>query len=792
MRIQELRILPPLAIGRLGSAAEPLVSYEIEGDPQHPLDFHRIRGATTFVVSPTTGEIVNEFIPETVSFKEVRTVRGKQTDHIRPVAPFLEVWARVDGEKWVPLTAVLLQKNGLTPADVRWRVFVANRKVSRRTSNRDDEVSAQTGQFSSHNVLRLEGHCRNFISEDASIDFGGVQYIKPTAKHPEIRLRFTPAQGKIYGPKLDAKKLKRIYGENWREEVWHPPADQAIYDPKKGWFQFEAFKPIMRGKRRTAPAKGAALERLKARETLPPSLYSIVPPGPCWLNDNIAVSRGYFDDTCDGVVEVMLTLRSGVKLEATGRICSGPPAVVPDTVFLRTLADDLEQVIYGPWVPTGESEADTRERALNIVRRAFDTVRFLNVAVMNGNPVKGRDPLDFDTMPAEEAFDVLRMMRPVVPERTADTLMIMGLHQQVYAALQGGAVPWFAHALRLPTEVGDYTDHGRRKMPAMMCGADGGYLALTYRQINAILRCSGLPLQPSSQAKKGDKKRLLIARNRFEETRHIAAGNPVNSRLEMSVGNCTPGLEMDFRAVWRRLFEGIVLREYDNLVMEMDPSAADSKLPDLVGHRLLRVGGANMYTQMIGPSPADTRTRTTVLAYTDNPDGVAPLEWSNALARILNESVGKRVTCYFTKTPVWSAQALWENEASHIKVSLRVRPFFEGETAVISRVLAKPGELTQGLCSPWQNDYRECSCYYWASARPDFVNVRPNEAGTSAGDNWMQKERTGDYVPDDYKDARLLNYDDLFRAWEKYLRFQIEGVDRDQSPLHPPSQKSLK
>jgi hypothetical protein len=106
---------------------------------------------------------------------------------------------------------------------------------------------------------------------------------------------------------------------------------------------------------------------------------------------------------------------------------------------------------------------------------------------------------------------------------------------------------------------------------------------------------------------------------------------------------------------------------------------------------------------------------------------------------------------------------------------------------MISRVLAQPGELTQGLCSPWQNDYRECSCYYWASARPDFVNVQPSEAGTSVGDNWMQKKRTGDYVPDDYVDERLLNYDDLFRDWEKYLRFQIGGVDKDHSPPASPA-----
>ena len=90
-----------------------------------------------------------------------------------------------------------------------------------------------------------------------------------------------------------------------------------------------------------------------------------------------------------------------------------------------------------------------------------------------------------------------------------------------------------------------------------------------------------------------------------------------------------------------------------------------------------------------------------------------------------------------------------------ITPQLAVRTFFEGDTAFISRELAMPGELTQGLCSPWQNDFRECSCYYWASARPDFVNVEPRPDGRSTGDNWLQKERTGTYVPDDYLDDRL-------------------------------------
>jgi hypothetical protein len=106
-----------------------------------------------------------------------------------------------------------------------------------------------------------------------------------------------------------------------------------------------------------------------------------------------------------------------------------------------------------------------------------------------------------------------------------------------------------------------------------------------------------------------------------------------------------------------------------------------------------------------------------------------------------------------------------------------VRQFFQGETAVISGELAGPGELTQGPCSPWQNDFRDCSCYYWASARPDYVNVELTATGLSAGDNWVQKRRSGSYVADDYADTRLIMYDGLFADWEALLKFQIGGRD---------------
>jgi hypothetical protein len=137
------------------------------------------------------------------------------------------------------------------------------------------------------------------------------------------------------------------------------------------------------------------------------------------------------------------------------------------------------------------------------------------------------------------------------------------------------------------------------------------------------------------------------------------------------------------------------------------------------------------------------------------------------------------VRCDFSAEVSENQIDLQESPKNYVSFSCEVRPFFQDDTAVISNVLAEPGELTQGLCSPWQNDFRECSCYYWASARPDYVNVELTPSGLSAGDNWMQKQRTGSYVADDYADTRLAMYDDLFADWETLLKFQIQGKDHD-------------
>ncbi|GLR83339.1 hypothetical protein [Bradyrhizobium iriomotense] len=798
MTITRIAILPPLAFARFGSHPEPVDSYTLESPKadDDPLGYRRIVPEPTFQVS-ADGEITGEKTPETIIFK--------QDGKVRPVAPFFELWGELDDGRFVHLDQDMLRK-----AKLEWRIEVENRKVFRRTNNELDKVKAETKWFSDHAVQKLEGTCKNFVA-DASIDFGEVRYIKPNKKYPHIRLRFTPAAGRIYGPEqppdhqLDETFLAaRVYKYSGEDAK---PKSKAK-DEFKSWVLWEH-------------EGGEAKEH--DIDTVPPDLFAIIPPAPPWLKQKKAQSRGYFDDACDGFVRAKLTI-SGKTLRAKARIGVAPPHYAPDTLFVRNLLDDLEQAREGV-----EIAGDSRERALEVVRRAFETVRFMNVAVMNGNPFRGRDGIDLDTMPAEEAFGNQRPLRPVFSPPAADTHAIMALHQRVFAAVTSGSVAWFAKLLRQPEEVADLTDDGRRKMPALMCGADSNYLALTRRQIKAIEKIGppkmaaskdvpsssseappaskdnsrqGAKQEPPPPLQTIDADRLVRLRpvNKSAELLYKAAGNPISSHPITAIGNCCPGLEFDFRAVWRRLFAGITLVEHDNLVVDADP-----EFRQLRGRRLLMIDGHKVVTRIKGPKTSNP-IGSAVETNEDNPQGVICMEWSNSLARVLTDKAGEKVTCVFSDEKWGPRTALrkypegdpdedseeTENPEYQVKTierQLKIRNFFEDGSAVVSETLAEAGELTQGLCSPWQNDFRECSCYYWASSRPDYVNVTIGPDGTSRGDNWLQKERTGDYLPDDYQDSRLIMYDDLFKEWERILKFQVGGRDYKPDDSELPKKK---
>lgn len=420
--IEELRILPPLAIARFGAAPTPMDNYDAVVDPAQPLGFRALRPAETLELDDATGEIARTFVPDELSFT--------QGGLVRPVAPFLEVWALTDAGQLEPLTIELLQAEGATPSDVRWRVEVANRKAERRTHDLRDRIEAAI-EFDDHAQHALDGTCEHFWP-GKTIPFGHVRYISPTAAHPEIRLRFTPGGGHVYG----ASRVRPPGG---------PPVPNVVdvvYDGRRGdWLGHVD------------------------------NTSDITVPGFIYYGgaDDTGASRGYLDDGCDGVVRASLDA-GGRTLTAVGRVGAGPPTYAPDAAPIRSVADELEQALLGPAVQAGEA---TIGRVEEIVRRAFENVRLMNSAAMNRGGMAGHDRAYGRT-------------GPIMARSLVDDIAVENLHQSLLVALRSGSAPWFGDVLRDYDEVGDLTDKGRRKMPAMMRGADGRHLALTRRQVALI------------------------------------------------------------------------------------------------------------------------------------------------------------------------------------------------------------------------------------------------------------------------------------------------------------------
>lgn len=440
-KIAELRILPPFAIARLGSSPEPMDNYELV--VSDPIGARQIRAAETLMVDPRTGEVKLKRPPFEVNFRD-------DSHNIRPVAPFLEVWARLAGsDELVPLTSEILSGAGLKPDAVKWNVHVANIKAYRRTGDLNDRIEAQTRAFSDHAVRALDGRCPNFIA-GKTLPLGSVQYVKPSKKFPEVRLRFTPAAGKVYGPPPDPGARD-------------PNIADAVYDPDRGkWKGYydptDVENDPLGVRRATNPAQIYAGEA---------------------TDDGNQISYGYLDDECDGIVEVEV-VEGGARLSAYARIAAGPPTFAPDSMPVRTVGDELEQAMFGPDLdePVTEQELDD---VRDIVRRALETVRLMNTMQMN-RPSRQRGV----GMARMDFLDVQRALEPIVDPAVADSLAIRARHERVLLALESGSLAWFARVLRHFDEVGDLSDDARRKMPALMRGADGRHLALTRRQFNKV------------------------------------------------------------------------------------------------------------------------------------------------------------------------------------------------------------------------------------------------------------------------------------------------------------------
>lgn len=745
MQISALRILPPIAIGRLGSSSLPMDAFSLDVDPKHPLDFREITVEESYRVDPATG-IMTKYTPEKIVFKDAMNLDEKNGT-VRPVAPFLEVFAIMSDQpdQLVPLTTDILAKVGLNLNSISWHVHLANIKLYRRTQSEDDKINAEISYLQSHQLTPVLGECPNFIS-GKKLPLGHVQFIQPNAAFPQIRFRFTPGPGRIYGASPTRIPADNVTPED--DPLYKKYGDDfLLYNKEKPWFNYvegNQERPIL---------------------TNPAGIFAGYDQG------NNRVSWGYVDDECDGRITVELKQADGTILTASAHVCAGPPAYAPDTLPVRVVTDEIEQILLGPDV---DKEVPIEE-AQEIVRRALETVRLMNTAIMNGNNYYGR-PRPASMMPAQDSNDFGRMYEPIMATSIVDNLAVRAIHERVFNGIGTPSTSaWFDSALRRPDSIGNLSNEERRKMPAMMRGADGRALCFTYRQIHTIIQSAASAMFRAGVAKMNTSTATSIAVADLHSQIHYKGhGNPYSVMARSAISNCFPGLEMDFRNLWRRAFKGITLIENNNYIVE-----TEEEFSHLLYHRL--VGIAGKPTMVPTEGPTFPRSGDQSLINTANPNGVSFMEWSNSLAYVLQQQ-GKQVECYFTKEEsntevVFTATDFTPDNKDLVRVVLTVNTFFVEKSAALTDDIVRAGELTQGLCAPWQNDYRECACYYWAASRPDYVNVVPGANGVSKGDNWMSKKRSGTYIPDNRIDSRLLTYDDLFENWEGELNFLVKGND---------------
>jgi hypothetical protein len=109
----------------------------------------------------------------------------------------------------------------------------------------------------------------------------------------------------------------------------------------------------------------------------------------------------------------------------------------------------------------------------------------MNTAVMNGNVVGGQIDVA-STMVRQDTGDFGRRFEPIMAPSLVDNVTLLNLHQSVFTSLRSGTAPWFPDLLRRHDQIGDLSTVGRRKMPALMRGADGRYMALTRRQVDTV------------------------------------------------------------------------------------------------------------------------------------------------------------------------------------------------------------------------------------------------------------------------------------------------------------------
>jgi len=317
------------------------------------------------------------------------------------------------------------------------------------------------------------------------------------------------------------------------------------------------------------------------------------------------------------------------------------------------------------------------------------------------------------------------------------------------------------------------------------------------------------PGNPRKNPRKNPLKPMkLFPRNLTARADAVVLGNPVTSRPESAVENCWPGLEFDQRNLDKAFLAGLVLEYHDEratIVREVDPKGPAGKF---LSARDIEKGVYVAFVQgnMLERN-ADTKPKQQVFSFVppaalENWRVVRDFEPGPVAIALCDKTVYDLVLANFY--PIDAIAELFRRRVDRREgdflLLFGTRAHYLTEDGVIDPALIPPGNLTRSMCSPWQYDFTDCGCFFWASNKPDMVSSadqplqilnfqrkdRSKDAARQPTD-WLLKDQGG------WDDVNMRGHVDIINHFDD-LKFVIAGREMDDyapSTLKPSSQRLL-
>ena len=310
----------------------------------------------------------------------------------------------------------------------------------------------------------------------------------------------------------------------------------------------------------------------------------------------------------------------------------------------------------------------------------------------------------------------------------------------------------------------------------------------------------------------------LLPRNLTARAAYVVAGNPINTRPESGVDNSHPGLEYDQRMMSRSFFPGLVFDFQYGLgaklvavrpelfahPVELAPADLSDEPegalwlwyiggrfglePD--AHRMRDLYGQGGYD--VVRAVTDLEDDTIVVIVGRQPEHLEAPSAKQFLHRFLDPARLIRDFKSALAGDGLKASTVLRDDKGAVQVAVLVGPRAKYLTSegVIDPALTPVGHLTQSLCSPWQWDFADCGCYYWAGSKPDIVKPPRDPAAAGEAENLTDEQRLNFQrrrwhlprlrpatTPEDWHDDEM-SQPDMVQHWES-LPFVLDERETD-------------